>query len=75
MKQKNFTETFNQEVADRYLVLSKMAYPLKENRTNLKDMKKLLKILIREPSFMECLAKSHQFNIPDNSEYFISRVS
>ena len=75
MKQKNFTETFNQEVADRYLVLSKMAYPLKENRTNLKDMKKLLKILIREPSFMECLAKSHQFSIPDNSEYFISRVS
>ena len=75
MMQENFSEKFNQELADRYYILSKTSYPTKENRANLKEMKKLLSIIIKESGFWECLARSHHLCMPDNAEYFISKVS
>ena len=38
-------------------------------------MKKLLKVLLREQGFLDCLARPHDFYLPDSAEYFISRVS
>ena len=74
MKPENFSDKFNYELADRFHSLSTMSYPSKENRSYLREAKKLLKTIIKEQGFLECMAKSHQFHLPDSAEYFFARV-
>ena len=68
-----FAENERCEEVQNFQVLANNLWNDPEN-PDLEPLRRILEDFSRDPGVQECLARRHEFHLPDSAEYFMSRV-